>query len=435
MTYRSWGYSPAEQQAALKPSWQKDIDLTVAPMGDAGVLPFGNGRSYGDSCLNSGGTLVDTSKLNRFIAFDKENGILEVESGLKLHEILAVIVPHGWFLPVVPGTSMVTVGGAIANDIHGKNHHCEGTFGVHVDSFVIQRSEGPPLCCSASENASLYSATIGGLGLTGLVLSARLRLKRITSSNMDVFVKRFNGLDEFTQLSATLSQSHAYTVAWLDCISTGDDFARGVFLAANHADTGELQAAEHAQKLSVPFNLPAITLNKLSLKAFNQLYYARHASIDDTVVSQGYKQYFFPLDSIGNWNRIYGSAGFYQYQFVIPRHELACLNAIVKEICLSGLGSFLAVLKEFGSVESPGMLSFPREGYCLALDFAHRKHTSRQLIERLDNMVRQSGGAVYPAKDRLMTSTAFKQYFSRYDEFLPWVDKNFSSDFWRRVNA
>ena len=435
MAYRSWGYTPPNKPTAVKPSWPNDVDLQKRPHSADSYLPFGNGRSYGDSCFNSGGALIDTCNLDRFIAFDSELGILKVESGVKLHDILSLVVPAGWFLPVVPGTSMVTVGGAIANDIHGKNHHCEGTFGLHVESFVIQRSDGNSLHCSATENPLLYSATIGGLGLTGLILQATLRLKRISSSNMEVFVKRFVGLQEFSELSAQLSATHSYTVAWLDCVSKGAQMARGVFLAANHAQTGELKAAEQAHKMVVPFHLPAITLNKFTLRTFNQLYYSRHARIDNSVISQGYKNYFFPLDSVGNWNRIYGKAGFYQYQFVVPLNEIDNLSKIIEEISRSGLGSFLAVLKEFGDVESPGMLSFPRQGYCLALDFAHRKVKSRELIERLDAIVKSCGGAAYPAKDRLMTSDSFKAYFKRSDDFIPWVDKQFSSDFWRRVSA
>jgi len=449
---RSWGYIPDTPQRAVRPEWQP-VEYPEQVSGST-VLPFGNGRSYGDSCLNSSGILIDMRSMNRFIAFDREQGVLTAQPGVLLRDVLDFIVPAGWFLPVSPGTSQATLGGALANDVHGKNHHRDGTFGCFVERFSLLRSDGGVLECSRQENTELFAATIGGLGLTGLVTELTIELLAVNGPHMDVRYDTFTGLGEFAELSLSRKHDYQYTVAWLDCASGGSRFARGVFMSANHLVDGQMPNAQlvAAQNTSAvlqgsrairnsgpgftfPFNLPKWALNSYSIKAFNSVYYGRHRLLDGKTVHQHYQPFFYPLDAINRWNRIYGVDGFHQYQFVVPLDSLLAMEQVLQRIVRSGMGSFLAVLKEFGSVASPGLLSFPREGYCLALDFANRGNRTRRLIQDLDKLVLEAGGAVYPAKDRLMSKTMFQSSFPEHEQFARWIDPGFSSDFWERVNA
>ena len=429
--YKSWAYNPTSEQKAVTPGWT-DFDLDI----DAeSMLPYGNGRSYGDSGLNSEGIVIDNRALNRFIDFDAETGILKCESGILFSDILEVIVPQGWFLPVTPGTKYITLGGAIANDVHGKNHHKNGTFGRHVLSFELMRSNGERLLCSPKLNSDYFAATIGGLGLTGFVSWAEIQLKRIPSPFIKVETTAFHGLEEFYALSTEANDKYHYSVAWLDCASGGKQFARGLFMAGNFEECEEKPRTSQSEpKISVPFNFPKKVINRYSIRAFNALYFNKNNLNSGKSAYQHYDPFFYPLDSIGNWNRIYGSQGFYQYQCVVPPSERHVMDEILNKIVDSGLGSFLAVLKEFGNLSSPGMLSFPRPGVCLALDFANRGNITEKLIQELDELVIEAGGSVYPAKDSRMSSRAFQSYFPNHNEFKTYIDPKFSSDFWRRVN-
>jgi len=436
--YRSWAHIPDREQKAVLPAWTDfEIDLIA---GDAeSLLPFGNGRSYGDSCLNVKGTVIDSRSLNRFIDFNEETGVIKCEAGVTLADILAVIVPKNWFLPVTPGTKFVTVGGAIANDVHGKNHHTDGSFGKHVTSFELMRSNGEKLLCSAEKNTDYYKATIGGLGLTGFIKWAEIQLIKIESPYIKVETTAFYGLEEFYKLSENANKKHRYSVAWIDCASSGKNFARGLFMAGDHSDyvaknNKPAKAVQAEPKLSVPFNFPKKALNRYSVKAFNALYFNKNSTMNSGTSYQYYDSFFYPLDGIANWNKIYGNQGFYQYQFVLPFSEKAVMEEILNKIVGSGLGSFLAVLKEFGDIESPGLLSFPRPGICLALDFANHGAKTLALTDALDALIIKSGGAVYPAKDIRMSSEAFKAYFPKSEEFKAFIDPKFSSDFWKRVN-
>ncbi len=434
--YRAWAHIPSVAQSAQVPMWRDNLAALLADADNKNtLLPFGNGRSYGDSCLNSKGGLIDSKQLDRMLAFDREQGIVQVEAGISFEALLQCTVPHGWFLPVSPGTSQVSVGGAIANDVHGKNHHCDGSFGHFVQSITLLSSTGAVRECSLDTNKDLFCATIGGLGLTGFIASATIRLLRIDSTNMNVRTDVFHGLEEFAQLSKERRDDYRYTVAWLDCASNKRAFARGIFLSANHGTDGEKVAAQSGHKVSIPLSFPRFALNRYTIRAFNELYFRAQARHDGKTLSRHYQSYFYPLDAVGQWNRIYGRGGFHQYQFVVPLSEMAAMESIIKRIVESGLGSFLAVLKEFGSQVSPGMLSFPREGYCLALDFANRGEKTQRLINELDQMVLGAGGAAYPAKDRLMSAESFAAYFPRLSEFKAHVDPKFSSDFWRRVHG
>lgn len=399
----------------------------------ATVLPFGTGRSYGDSCLNVGGALLQTRSLDRFIHFDRDTGVLACEAGVLLADILRLVVPAGWFLTVVPGTSHVTVGGAIANDIHGKNHHRAGTFGQHVRRLELLRSNGERLSCGPTENPDWFAATLGGLGLTGVVTWAELQLRRIAGPRLDVESIRFANLEEFFGLSTESEQSCEYTVAWIDCLGRGKHLGRGILQRADHAVEQAVAAPVNPGKLAVPFPIPVSLVNGVSLRVFNTLYYHRQWSRRKRT-SEYFRSFFFPLDSILHWNRLYGPAGFFQYQCVIPTPTAREATAeLLETIARSGLGSFLAVLKRFGAMSSPGMLSFPCEGVTLALDFPNKGPRVERLFESLDRILSSAGGRLYPAKDGRMPGALFRSGYPRWQEFSRYIDPACSSSFWRRV--
>ena len=426
MSLTAWGQLPAT--LAQRELWWNDRHAAL-PDDTASLLAYGNGRSYGDVGLNSAGTLLHTRGLDRFIAFDESNGRLVCEAGVLLSEILAVFVPRGWFLPVTPGTRYVTVGGAIANDVHSKNHHGAGAFGCHVRRFELLRSDGSRLLCSPDENPKWFAATIGGLGLTGLVTWVEMTLKPITGVGIAVRNRRFTGLDAFFELNAEAESQHEYTVAWIDCLAKTP---RGIFMAGDHAETPGFTGAPARGDggPAVPFKPPISLINSLSLHAFNFAYYHR------PVPAQGrvhYAPFFYPLDGVRHWNRLYGRRGFFQYQFVVPQTERAALDEIFATIAASGQGSFLAVLKTFGELPSPGMLSFPKAGATLALDFPNHGEATLALFARLDAIVEAAGGRLYAAKDARMAGDFFQRSYPRLGEFAAYLDPRFASDFSRRV--
>jgi FAD/FMN-containing dehydrogenase len=417
------GWPPAAEEARF-------ADRTAGLPEAAGtLLPYGNGRSYGDVCLNPGGTLLKMRDLDRFIAFDEDTGVLACEAGVLLADILSVFVPRGWFLPVTPGTRYVTVGGAIANDVHGKNHHAAGSFGAHVRGFELLRSDGSRRRCSLSENADWFAATIGGLGLTGVIAQAELQLRRIAGNSIAVRNQRFTGLDEFFVLNGKAEAGHEYAVAWIDCMA---GTPRGVLMAGDHAE--ETIAAPRGGKsfpLTPPPGLPFSLINNTSLRAFNAAYYGKPWPAVQTV---HYQPYFYPLDAIGHWNRIYGPRGFYQYQSVVPQAVAReATGEMLAAIAASGQGSFLAVLKTLGVQSSPGLLSFPMAGTTLALDFPNRGAPTLKLFERLDAIVQAGGGRLYAAKDARMPGAMFRETYPGWQAFQSFVDPKFSSGFWRRV--
>ena len=433
-SHQSWGRYPKIEPAQIQTVyWRSELpNLTKF---EEPVLPFAYGRSYGDSCLNEGGITIDVSHLRRFIAFDEEQGLLRCEAGVSLAEILEVIVPRGWFIPVSPGTKFVSVGGAIANDIHGKNHHKAGTFGRHVTQFELLRSDGQRLICTPDENSELFRATIGGLGLTGIILWAEFRLKPIVNPFIDMERIRFSSLEEFFEISVATDRDYEYTMSWVDILIGGNALCRGIFMCGNNDQSKERAAQRLGKKLplAVPFDFPSFVLNTLTVKTFNELYY--HSQLSKRVHKVvPYEPFFYPLDSIHEWNRMYGKRGFLQYQFVVPFQDgFDAMREILNRIHRSGEGSFLTVLKKFGDIQSPGMLSFPRPGITLALDFAYSGKKTLQLLDDLDKIVRESGGAVYPAKDARMSAESFQAFFPRWREFAKYVDPHFSSSFWRRV--
>ena len=411
--------------------WASDFppqSLPATPM-----LPVGAGRSYGDVCLLDHGTLLTTRSLDRFCHFDPATGILRCEAGATLAEILEFAVPRGFFLPVTPGTKYVTVGGAIANDVHGKNHHLVGTFGRHLLRFELLRSDGTRLLCSPAQNPEWFRATIGGMGLTGLISWAEIRLRPIVSRQIRYQGTKFVGVEEFVDLSRAAAHSE-YTVAWLDCVARGRNFARGIFMQGQHSEEPQPLRPSKPAHLTFPIDLPEFALNPFSVGLFNALYYNKQLAKQKTGFVD-YEPFFYPLDSVLQWNRIYGKSGLLQFQCVIPWEHgtQSGIVRILEAITASGLASFLAVLKVFGDKPSPGLLSFPMPGITLALDFPIRQQLSFALFDRLARITLEHGGKLYPAKDARMTAPQFQAFYPQWREFAQYVDPRFSSAFWQRV--
>lgn len=427
----SWGRYPPQPQQAHVVSWRDELPARFAAIASryGTLLPFGNGRSYGDSCLAHSGQVVHMRGLDKLLSVDWEKGIVCAEAGVTLDELLQVAIPRGWFLPVTPGTKFVTLGGAVANDVHGKNHHVRGTFGCHVRRFALLRSSGELLICSPENHADLFAATIGGLGLTGIVVWVEIALMPVRSSQMNTVVQRFGSLQEFFDLSLELDARHEYTVSWVDCLAGA---GRGVFIAGDHAEEGPLDVVRRT-KLSVPITPPISAVNQFSLRLFNALYYRAQPG-ERTRAITSYEPYFYPLDRILHWNRMYGRRGFQQYQCVIPTtNAKPAMSDLLKIISGSGQGSFLAVLKCCGEKTSPGWLSFPLPGVSLALDFPQSEALGAELFPHLDRLVRESGGRLYPAKDAHMSGEDFRHFYPRWAELESIRDPALCSRFWQRV--
>ncbi len=375
-------------------------------------IPYGLGRSYGDSALAK--RCFDSRRFDRFLAFDEASGMLCAQAGVSLAEILRITIPRGWFLPVTPGTAFVTLGGAVASDVHGKNHHLEGCFCDHVSELSLMTASGEILRCGPSENTALFRASCGGMGLTGVIVDVTLRMKPIRGAWIDETLLRIDNLGE---LFARFEE-HAkatYSVAWIDCLAKGDALGRSLLMVGEHAQEGGLSLAPQG-RLKVPMDAPGFALNHFTVAAFNTLYYQR-VRRKLTQHRVHYAPYFYPLDAVGEWNRLYGKRGFLQYQCVIPKAAgLEGMRGILGAIADSGLASFLAVLKAFGK-GNDNLLSFPMEGYTLALDFAMHPRLL-PLLDRLDAMVLDHGGRIYLTKDARMSPETFRRGYPRLDEFL-----------------
>jgi len=422
MQLTSWGKYPIIEAECVKP---RSIEQAIGRLENATtVIGRGLGRSYGDSAINE--FTLSALSLNRMESFDAESGLLVAQAGVSLAEILDVFTPRGWFLPVTPGTKFVTLGGAIASDVHGKDHHVAGTFSQHVRWFDMWTPEHGVIRCSEDENADIFHATAGGMGLTGFILRVALCLTKVPSAYIaQTMIKA----DDLSSIMDTF-EGHGhlpFSVAWIDCLKSGKGLGRSIFMGGQFAEPSQLsdkqRTAPHAPRkpkaLSVPFDFPSFSLNTLSVKAFNALYHGK-APKGTTYSTISYNTFFYPLDSIHDWNRIYGKRGFTQYQFVIPKESaVEGLPKILDTIARSGQGSFLAVLKLFGKQERfDGNISFPMEGYTLALDFAINRKLF-PLLDRLDAMVLDYGGRHYLTKDcRLSADVVAKGYGTALDEFL-----------------
>lgn len=431
-TYPSFGLATPPAGKALSPA-EAIAALEAGDLGSRSFLAYGSGRSYGDSCQAHSGTVVDMRGMSRILSFDPETGLLEAEAGALLSDIIAFAAPHGFFPAVVPGTQSVTLGGAIANDIHGKNHHRRGTFGGHVESLRLLRSDGRIRQCSTSSERRLFAATIGGMGLTGLILSATIRLMRVPSLDVAETVARFRDLEEYFDLAEAADEANEYAVAWIDQLAAGRQAGRGLLMTGNHAQHGARSARYPRTPLSVPFRPPVSVLNRAFLSAFNTAYHwkkGRAAGLRQT----SYQGFFFPLDGVGNWNRLYGPRGLFQHQSVIPfgpaREAIPEMLAAARK---ARQGSFLTVLKRFGDVGSPAILSFPRPGYTLTLDFPNGGAPTLALLDELDRITVAAGGAVNPYKDARMNPATFAASFPGWHELETMRDPAFLSAFWART--
>lgn len=429
MSYESWGRTVRADRPA-----RPIEDLLANGFTGGSWLPFGNGRSYGDSCHNDRGTLIDCRGLDHIHSFDEQTGELTCGPGVLLGDILNHVLPSGFFLPVTPGTSYVSVAGAIANDVHGKNHHVRGTFGAHVLQFRLLRSTGETLVCSPNSNPALFSATIGGMGLTGLITEATIRLMRVSNPDIRQRTLRFNSLDVYFDRCGVFDDAHEYSVAWIDQMARGQKFGRGILMGGDHADpNGSKAELPREPKLSIPVTPPLNLINRASLKVFNALYFRKEKAGENvrTVLWAGY---FYPLDAVGNWNRLYGPRGLYQHQSVYPLENGYETTVRLMECAQQhGHASFLTVLKRFGTPFSPGLLSFPRPGFTLTLDFANQGKKTLRLLDALDDIVMEAGGAINPYKDDRMRPDTFSASFSNWRDLEAYRDPAMMSDFWRRT--
>jgi FAD/FMN-containing dehydrogenase len=405
-------------------------DLQRGNIARTSWLALGNGKSYGDSAQCDGGILVRGNEHARILSFDAHSGVLHAEPGVSLGDIILHIGPHGWFLPVTPGTKHVTLGGAIANDVHGKNHHRRGSFGAHVISFDLLRSDGVTRRCSAQENKNLFGATIGGFGLTGLIVSAAIQLMKVGAADVTEHVIPFKSLEGYLELAESADHANEYAVAWLDQLNAG---GRGLLMTANHAEAGAFAPHRLKPKLTVPFQPPLNCLNGLSLSAFNALYF-NAKSRNRAVKTSAYDGFFYPLDQVGNWNYLYGTKGLYQHQSVIPFDAAAsALPQLLTASRKAGQASFLTVLKRFGTIASPSLTPFARPGYTLTLDFPNRGAKTLALLAELDRITVDAGGAVNVYKDARMSAQTFAASYPNWRQLEALRDPAFISDFWRRT--
>lgn len=414
MKTTNWGNYPVIDATVFSP--QSVDELKKIVLSHREMIARGLGRCYGDSSLND--IIVSTLRLNHLLAFNEQTGMIVCESGVSFSELLEILVPRGWFLPVTPGTKFVTVGGAIASDVHGKNHHVSGSFSNHLEWIKILLSDGTIVQCSKNENADLFWSTCGGMGLTGIIIEASFKMLKVETAYIRQRIVKTKNIDETIE-AFELNKHWTYSVAWIDCLAKGKSLGRSALILGEHATKSEVgyryrNPLKIDKKMSIPFPifLPNFVLNTQTVKIFNEIRYTTYVSKDSFVE---YEPFFYPLDIIGDWNRMYGKRGFTQYQFVLPKETSnEGLKKILAKISSSGEGSFLAVLKLFGKQE--GMLSFPQEGFTLALDFAISP-TTLKLFNELDVLVNEFGGRLYLSKDVRMTKDMFEKGYSHSNIF------------------
>jgi decaprenylphospho-beta-D-ribofuranose 2-oxidase len=414
-----WGRYPVQRCDVLRPDSAAEVPALLGQEART-VIARGMGRSYGDAALNADGTVVDASHLNRYLAFDPATGELECEAGVSLADIVEVFLPRGFFLPVTPGTKFITVGGAIASDIHGKNHHRDGSFARPVLWFDLLPASGETLRCSSSEHADLFWATCGGMGLTGIVLRARIRLQPVKSAYVRVDFRRTTSLEETMAAHDESDHQYHYSVSWLNVLAGNARLGASVMMRGNDADPTELPRNRPALRLNagrsvaMPFSCPSFVLSPLTVRTFNSFYYFAHPTRTALV---NFEQYFYPLDKIAGWNRLYGKRGFIQYQMALPPASASAgLRKSLETIRAAGLPGFLAVLKRFGE-GTPGPLSFPMEGYTLAVDVPFSAEAAK-VARELDAIVADHGGRVYLAKDALLEPAMLQRMYPQLDRFL-----------------
>ena len=416
-----WGRFPVETCRIFRPEKGSSLPAILDSGGEPSYIARGLGRSYGDAAVNGGGGVIGFERLNRMIAFDPETGVLECEAGVTLAEILDCFLPRGFFLPVTPGTKFVTLGGAIAHDVHGKNHHRVGSISNFVPDFRLLTARGEILTCSPRQNSEAFRATVGGAGLTGLIVSARLRLQRVETAHVLVDYLKVPRLEEAIDAMEESDHLYEFSVAWIDCLARGKALGRSVLMRANPAKRSDLPKSSadplsprRRSELTVPFDFPSGLLNPITVGAFNALFYRMHRTVSGRLAD--IDSFFYPLDSIRGWNRMYGRRGFVQYQLAFPPVSgRAGLTEVLEHVSASGRGSFLGVLKRFGGATA-GLLSFPFPGYTLALDLPVSKGLV-PFLAGLDALVLRHGGRLYLAKDAAMSSETFAAMYPGLEEF------------------
>ena len=416
MSLMSWGMYPKNKNTVFKFDKEETLEEIINKHNE--LIPHGNGRSYGDSALSN--KIINVKPKDYFIDFDEEKGLLHIQAGVLLSEILEAYVPRGWFLKVTPGTKLITVGGAIASDVHGKNHHVEGCFSECVKEFQIMLADGEVVTCSKEATPELFKATCGGMGLTGVILDAKIYLKKINSQYIDQTTIKTKNLKETFEAFEEYSNK-PYSVAWIDCLAKGKEIGKCLLMVGDFRDDGKLDYKLKKQK-SIPFNFPSFALNNWSVRAFNWLYYAK-AKEGVSKQRVDIDTFFYPLDAIGHWNRIYGKNGFTQYQFILPKERsYEGLEEILTAISQSGKGSFLAVLKLYGKAND-NYLSFPIEGYSLALDFKIEKGLF-ELLDKLDEIVVKHNGRIYLTKDVRVSKETFEKGYPQIETFRQFRKEN-----------
>lgn len=416
-----WGRYPVIKSYLQRPEKMALVDNIIRESESTCLLTRGLGRSYGDASLNSQGITMLTERLNRMLSFNEETGVLCCEAGVTIAEILEVFVPRGWFPPVTPGTKFVTIGGAVASDVHGKNHHLDGSFSNHINFIRLTLASGETVQCSREENSDIFWATVGGMGLTGVITEVSFSLQQIETAYIQSHNIKARNLAETFALFDEFEPQYQYSVAWIDCLASGNALGRSILMFGNHAGGNDLDLQQEALKLKpkskfkVPFDFPATLLNRHTMGIFNKLYYGRQFDPEVKLIAD-YDSFFYPLDSIGDWNKLYGKKGFIQYQCVFPTNvSQEALTKVLQMCSQEGWGSFLAVLKRFGS--QSGWLSFPMPGYTLTLDMPV-KPGLWSFLNLLDEVVVHYGGRVYLAKDARLSAESFRKMYPKFPEWL-----------------
>ena len=417
-----WGNCPVQPAIVHEPwTWQA-LRRAVTAASEPTLISRGLGRSYGDPALNRDGGVIVQAGLDRMLDFDEATGVLTCEAGVSLAAIIDHLLPRGWFLPTTPGTRHVTIGGAIASDVHGKNHHVDGSFGKFVEQIALLTADGAVRICSPDDDAALFWATVGGMGLTGVILWASVRLRRVETAYYHVTYRRAGHVHEALDIFAQTDADYRHSVAWIDCLAGGSQLGRSVVMLGREAPVEALPVKLARRPLvpprratrSVPVFMPSFVLNRLSGMTFNGLYYARH---DDGTAIEDYRSFFYPLDGVDHWNRIYGRRGIVQYQALLPRESSRDgLVAMLRQVVRRGAGAYLAVLKSAGQA-NPGMLSYLFPGHTLAMDMPYAGMRTVKLMRELDAILLDHGGRLYLAKDSQTTAAAFARMYPRLDEF------------------
>ena len=431
-----WGRYPLVDSYLQRPEKVSSLTKIIQTAENKPVLARGAGRSYGDAAICPSCTIL-TERLNRMLAFDEESGILACEAGVTIKEIVEIFSPRGWFLAVTPGTKFVTVGGAIAFDVHGKNHYRDGSFSRHVCNLKLMLASGEVVQCSSQKNSDLFWATVGGMGLTGIIMEVEIALRPIQTAYIKAKSIKAKNLDETLALFEEYEPQSQYSVAWIDCLASGQSLGRSRLSFGSHAAIADLNQEQQAAPLKlkpkpsykVPFDFPAGLLNRYTMSCFNALYYHLQGSGQVQSVVD-YDSFFYPLDFLWDWNRLYGKRGFIQYQCVFPTEVSREALVQVLQLCAQkGCGTFLAVLKRLGFQQ--GWLSFPMPGYTLALDMPVEPGLWRFLAQ-LDRLVIEYGGRVYLAKDARLSPEAFR---SMYPHFLRWLEVKSQVDPYNRFSS